>query len=164
MIYIGIDPGFGCTGVCGLSLDGSQVLGVAAFSAEKDGPVEVRAVRLARRVFYYAHNLAEGDAVFCVEENITAGHGNASTTMMQRELVGILCAKAVEHGWQVKRVYPVTAKKALTGSGKADKDAMVPAAVEKYGVPSSGMPKAKREAIADAIGVALAGISKGADQ
>lgn len=164
MIYIGVDPGFTCTGVCGMSPGGGQVLGVAAFSAEKDGPVESRAIRLARHVFYYAYNLACGDAVFCIEENITAGHGNAATTMMQRELVGILCGMAVEHGWQVKRVYPVTAKKALTGSGKADKGAMVPAAVEKYGVPSAGMPKAKREAIADAIGVALAGVAKGAEE
>jgi Holliday junction resolvasome RuvABC endonuclease subunit len=114
VIYIGVDPGFTCTGVVGMQdgISGNEVLGAAAFSAEHDGTVEVRAVRLARRVFYYAYNLSGGEAVFCIEENITAGHGNAATTMMQRELVGILCAMAVEHGWQVKRIYPVTAKKA----------------------------------------------------
>jgi crossover junction endodeoxyribonuclease RuvC len=163
--YIGIDPGFTCTGVVGVerSAPFSKITGVAAFSADKDGAVEVRAVRLARRVFYYAYGLTGGaDAILCIEENISAGHGNAATAMMQRELVGILCGMAVEHGWRVKRVYPVTAKKALTDNGRADKDEMVAAARKQFGVPGAGMPKPKAEAIADAIGVALAGIAKGA--
>lgn len=182
MIVLGIDPGFTYTGVVGLTEDGGELVGAMAFPSEKGVSTEVRAVRLARDAFYHAWGLQRGHggvAAFCIEENVSAGHGNSATTMMQRELIGILCAMAVEHGWPVKRINNGTAKKVLTGNGHAHKPEMVAAARAKFGVPSwrymgagcgerrpDGQPAMdeRAEAIADAIGVALAGVVKGADK
>ena len=56
-------------------------------------------------------------------------------------------------------VAPTSCKKALTGSGKASKDEMVDALRDYPGSPL-GLTKANREAIADALGAALAGADK----
>jgi Holliday junction resolvasome RuvABC endonuclease subunit len=80
---------------------------------------------------------------------------NAHTAIDQAQLIGAIKMLAYSRDIPVFGISNTTAKKALTGSGRADKAEMVAAAQGIAG--EIGGTKVQREAVADAIGIALAG-------
>jgi len=80
------------------------------------------------------------------------------TDKSQDRIIGRFQA-ITEHMFDIAviEVTPQHAKIALTGRGNADKGEMIAAAVQSYGVPKPDDFQYVKEAVADAIGVALAG-------
>lgn len=87
--------------------------------------------------------------------------GGFAAALTQREMIGVIAAYAHKYGADVIRVSPASAKKALTGSGKAKKPDMVLAAKDVCTATIDGLGSvAKREAVADSMGIAMAGMVK----
>ena len=112
------------------------------------------------------------DGVVCGLENNHVTKGRSyQTALNQRELIGCIGSQVFTAGVDVVRIAPTSAKLALTGSGKADKkepvtlaDGSVVRPMYEYMYEYPGAPErltvAKREAVADALGVAIAGVEK----
>lgn len=154
-VIIGCDPG----------------LTMTAFALIHDGRGRVKlaghafAVHDIKEIFRVATNTFNSPgwgnaALFAIEENIGAAHGNIKTALKQREVIGVCKLAAMMSGLTVVEVYPKSAKLALTGSGNADKDEMVAAAGRIVDGFPGGLTVAKSEALADACGIALAGLRK----
>jgi crossover junction endodeoxyribonuclease RuvC len=157
---VGVDPGFGCTGLAILDVGG---IGVARWYRGDEGETDgERMSRLSMRVLCKAFAMTEvgkNRVLFAIEDNHFTGGRSAQTALKQRELIGVLKAEAWRYGFQVVSVAASSAKKAMTGSGNADKDAVRAAAREVDGYPI-GLPKYADEAVSDAVAVAMAGIEK----
>ena len=95
-----------------------------------------------------ARNLALGSVILAGIENQWVGP-NPRVGLLLSKQFGVIFAALAEFGIYSIKIEPTQAKKALTGSGKADKAAMVKAA--QY----IGM-ECENDNVADAIGVALA--------
>lgn len=154
MKYFGIDPSLSATGVT--LLDGDKVKQSMCIKSKPktkhgdDIPIEYRIEKIIHEMKWYF----SVSHVLCIEENILNKKFMNVSTLYQSQLIGAIIHHAMQRSCQVVRVKPKQAKKALTGIGNADKTAMITASqafVKKTGV------KYKDEAIADAIGVALAG-------
>ena len=97
----------------------------------------------------------KGEApIICIE----GPRGQWETTTALREFVGMLKERFNEWGWETVEVTATAAKKALTGDGNADKDDMVEAANKMIWL--MDLTKKQQEAVADAIGIGLAGADK----
>ncbi len=77
---------------------------------------------------------------------------NAGTTIKLAELVGAYRALCCLSGYAVQEIVPAQAKAALAGIGNASKAQMIDAARLRYGL-------ALPSHVADAIGIALAGVT-----
>lgn len=77
---------------------------------------------------------------------------NAGTTIKLAELVGAYRALCCLSGYAVQEIVPAQAKAALAGVGNASKTQMIDAARLRYGL-------ALPSHVADAIGIALAGVT-----
>ena len=97
--------------------------------------------------------------LFAIENCFVGAGGNGA--LKQSELIGVQAMCAHRYMLPVVRVQPTQTKKALTGRGKAKKDEdMVPHAIKLYPSVAEIKYKYQREAVADAIGVAIAGADK----
>ena len=92
--------------------------------------------------------------IICIE----GPRGQWETTTTLREFVGTLKERFNAWGWETVEVTATSAKKALTGSGSAKKDDMVEAANKMIWM--MDLTKKQQEAVADAIGIGLAGLAK----
>lgn len=163
---IGVDPGFGCTGVVALTGNtGGEVLLIGAEAIVVNRGYRTQEERMSMIISEVIDFLDEDIAVdiptsaFVIEDNHITGGRSAQTALKQRELIGALALGAWSRGANIVRVSAKSAKKALTGSGNSDKDAVVEVAREFDGFPENET-KAKEQAIADALAVAMAGIEK----
>ena len=159
---VGVDPGYGCTGLVVLGPGGTGIDLIIGRAYTSDSKLcrEERTHRLMLDVITKAYSVTlpckDRPVLLAIEDNHFTGGKSAQNALLQRELIGHMAASAWQYGFEVARVAPTTAKKALTGSGKADKLAMVAAATVVPGCPS-GLARARIEAVADALGIALAG-------
>jgi crossover junction endodeoxyribonuclease RuvC len=154
MIIIGIDPGLTMTGVAVYDTRTQSFIDVYAVGGPTGMKVEGKCEYIRGHVLAYVDQYVHKGAIFAIEENhATHGHSMQSA-FKQRELIGVMAERALGLGMEVVRVAPTSAKKALTGSGKADKRDMSMAAMELLDI--SDLTKKSREAVADAMGIALA--------
>ena len=117
----------------------------------------------ARAIYRQAVDLAiaHGDAPIAVEMPFGNRTGNLGSYGAQMLLVGGLLALLTDAGYAHVRVTPQEAKLALTGDHYAKKPAVVAAACALLGAQLLGhYRKLEREAMADAIAVALSGAAK----
>jgi Holliday junction resolvasome RuvABC endonuclease subunit len=121
-------------------------------------------VRAALNALYYLSQVLtdEGrslDEVVWVLEKPYFNRKNPKTYGNHLSVVMIMVAAIMGRGHKFFLVDPNQAKMALTNKGGADKDAMVQAAEKQYKPTGfKSLTKPKREAVADAIGVTLAGV------
>lgn len=152
MIVIGVDPGLTCTGCAVLS--GEKVLEVRAFKGMSGPSLEERCWSIAHGLLEWTKVYWQSGTVLAIENNHVTGGRSVQTAMRQRELIGVIAAMASAQGLEVRRVAPATAKKSLTGSGKAGKEDMVEAANKILWL--GDLTVESQRAVADAIGIALA--------
>ena len=95
---------------------------------------------------------------------IEAPFGTNFSTHGLREMVGMLKDRFVQWGWDVVEVPAASAKKALSDKGNAKKDEMVAAAAEVWPEIYNVGNQKQQEAVADAIGIAMAGEEKWEDK
>jgi len=152
--FIGIDPSLSETGVVLLEKGrASQPKCIKMKPKNKHGeliPLEERIDRIIEDLKWY---LTVGDIV-CIEENIINPKFINQSALQQAQLIGAICFMARKRECQIVRIKPKQGKKALAGIGNADKTAMVDASRKYFA--STGI-KYRDEAMADALGTALAG-------
>jgi len=156
-IVIGVDPSLNCTGV--VIVDRFGVVAQTTISSDSSRTVEdrVHQIDICLTAHLINTKVEAWNSIMCVEMNhVTAGR-SAQSALHQRELIGVICHGYGKIGTHVVRVAPTTAKKALTGSGKATKEMMVEQALLYPGFRDMGAIY-KNQATADALGVALAGM------
>ena len=158
---IGNDPGT----LSGLSI--FDRFGLVSAGVTKAQPstfkLEQRAVGLAYALMDEVHQVCGGSKIlFAIEYNVVYSVQRAGAALTQRELIGVIAAYAHKYGYDVERVSPTAAKLALTGNGKAKKTPdMVDAAKDVCKLTMDGFSSnAKREAVADSIGIAFAGMKQ----
>lgn len=157
---VGVDPG-SVTGVSIFDRFGLQETSYHVALPAKDG-MEKRTLGMA----YSVINISmQGPPLWApglmVIENNYVHFGRSKPALEQREIIAVIAAYAHKYGFTVLRVAPKEVKASLAGSGDAKKPAMVAAArLEFPGVIEELSSNAKREAVADSIGIALAGIKK----
>jgi len=83
--------------------------------------------------------------------------GGLKTHKSQDRIIGRIEQILEMGGFQVIEVNVQAVKRALSGKANADKADMIDAARRLYGVPEMGAKQVEAEAVADAIGVAMAG-------
>lgn len=152
---IGIDPGFGRTGVVVLNED-NKVVNYATFSSNyPSAETHHRVEALAEEVAVFLMGYPSDKCVISIERPVY--NKNASAFEKQwRFFQGLLTRLApVMPEALCCEVDNGTAKKALTGNGKADKLEMV--ACSEFAIP--GMKDKDSEALADAQGIALAAVT-----
>ena len=154
MKYIGVDPSLNATGAVllnGAKIQQPKCIKVKAKTKHGD------AIQLEHRFEAIIHEMkwyfSVGD-VLCIEENVLNKKFVNISTLHQAQLIGAIIHHAVTKGLEVVRVKPKQGKKSLAGIGNADKTAMVTAS--RAYVTQTGVDY-KDKAIADAIGIALAG-------
>lgn len=147
----GIDPGYGMTGMVLVDHLG-ELVAYAAFGRRPGEHEAKRAVLHANDVIDVVRGWIDMSGRLRVGIETPVYTQNPATFAKQwrlvQEIEGFLMGMDVE----LVEVGPTTSKRVLTGSGLADKAAMV-AASPFAGLP---MPEDKREALADAWGHALA--------
>ena len=162
---IGVDPGWGCTGVACLlwddRLDDWRVDWAQGYKGDVGSTNEERMSILIGHIKNHLINTVGWgkDILFGIEENHITGGRSAQTALKQRELIGVLKYEAHQCNYQVMPVAASSAKKALVGSGNASKEDMVDWASAVPGFPKGG-PKYAAEAMSDAVAVALAAVIK----
>ena len=159
MNIIGIDPGLGCTGCAVYDTTTDRILDVRAFAGLTGMPVEGRIKGIVEGLFSWAGPYLEmPNTLVAIEDNHFTSGRSAQSAMKQREVIGALGYRAACQGMPVVRVAPTSAKKALTGSGKASKEDMVEKINEKMWI--MDLNQKSQEAIADAYGVCLAAVKE----
>ncbi len=160
-----------------VGIDPSKLTGLAVVRRTEDGRFRVMNLRTldvpdtwdgapgsAIRIFQEAIALAEfaeGQVAVALEMPFGNRTGNLGSYGAQMLLVGGLLALLTDAGYAHVRVTPQEAKLALTGDHYAKKPAVVAAACALLGAQLLGRHrKLEREAMADAIAVALSGAAK----
>jgi len=177
MLAIGVDPGYGETGMVAV-LDGVLVRSTSFALPATMGPTIVRTNALAATVAgiceqWISEFPEEPDVLIALETPIMSRTRNTKIFGVQCgyvaavanalwEMVQQLQETDLYDGQVVKfvEVGPSKPKKALTGKGSAKKDEMVEEG-RKYFPPDADFHNkgdATREALADALGIALAGL------
>ena len=154
-VVVGIDPSRTACGV--VALDGFGVKGGDVFRTKAGQRHETRVNEIARAAagFVYDH-VEHSSSVIFIEANFVGP--NPQGDLLNRELIGALRLDLWRAGHQIHMVNNKAGKKALTGSGKASKVQMVEAALKFPGFASKvDGPKYYLEAVADSLGVLLAG-------
>lgn len=158
--YLGVDPGIAQTGYA--LLEGERVLmyGSWRFAPREGSPEERRRAycealhRLLRDLHGGPENVVVVLEMQFVDGSMpgAAGQGRAQAALGLALLRGALERTARELGAEVVHVAPQTAKRALTGSGRADKRGMVAMARHRLGLPL----RRDEHHVADAAALALA--------
>jgi Holliday junction resolvasome RuvABC endonuclease subunit len=156
MRILGIDPAIGAKGAAPVGLaiidTGARALDVCStlrFCA--DDTTQQRLQAIAREMQRMIVQHPRIDIVAIEDAHYTR---NVQTTKELSYVVGAALLAAGDIPALV--VQPTAGKLALTGVGRADKAQMVLLAQGAWGLPE-GLRRAEREAVADAIGAALAG-------
>lgn len=154
MIIIGIDPGLTLTGAAAYDATKGTFLDVYTAKGLSGTSLEARMQCITEHVIAYMDQYVHNSTVFAIENNhVTAGR-SAQTALKQRELIGVMAARAHGLGMEVVRIAPATGKKALTGAGNSSKEEMVRHAVTYVNI--DDLNQDAKKAVADAMGVCLA--------
>ena len=162
-IIVGVDPGTVHAGLVKLVLPKGKDTRIAydptTFNAEPRWKgTEVSIINIAMRIIEEAANgIHPYEVILAIEENFV-GKDRAKSALKLRELIGITIGLAAYSGMHIIRVANTSAKLALTGSGGADKDDMVASAEPWFYDTWVNRPKYAKQAEADALGIALAGL------
>jgi crossover junction endodeoxyribonuclease RuvC len=119
MLILGLDPGLGCTGWGVIEAQGNRLAHVANGQCRTDA--KELAVRLAR----LHEQLAE---MICIHAPQSAGveevfvNENPQSTLKLGQARGVVLLAAAQAGLQVGEYAPRLVKKALVGTGAADKN------------------------------------------
>jgi crossover junction endodeoxyribonuclease RuvC len=147
MLIIGLDPGLGCTGWGVIAAEGNRLSHVANGQVRTDPklPLPARLVRLeeelGRVIEAHAPAAAACEEVFLNE--------NPQSTLKLGQARGVILLAAAKRGLEVGEYAPRLVKKALVGTGGAEK-AQVHAMVQRL-LPSAQIAGADA---ADALAVA----------
>ena len=148
MLIIGLDPGLGCTGWGVIAAEGNRLSHVANGQVRTDPklPLPARLVRLeeelGRVIEAHAPAAAACEEVFLNE--------NPQSTLKLGQARGVILLAAAKRGLEVGEYAPRLVKKALVGTGGAEK-AQVHAMVQRL-LPSAQIAGADA---ADALAVAI---------
>jgi len=157
LVAAGVDPGLAKCGYC--LLRGETLLAVGVIRTKKsDGPEEARIRAIIDALREVIDLCPEEVTLLAVEtQHAQSGatlseiRGKASRAMSVAAVRGAVIEVAYSLGIRVCEVSPQEGKRALTGSGKADKQQMMAMALARFG------EKLASDA-ADACGIALAGM------
>jgi len=157
---IGCDPGT-ITGLSIFDKFGLVESGVT-ITLPSTHPLEARTIALAYAIHDQIHEVCgDQQTLFAIEYNVIYNAARAGAALTQREFIAVLAMYAHKYGADVCRVSPTAAKLALTGTGKAKKADMIFAARDVDAGAIDGLSTIKkREAVADSIGIALAGMKQ----
>ena len=150
---MGVDPSITMTGWADVTeLGDSYVIErIKTYgTSTKDGSLESRIDSIQYNGL--DHYAGEG---FAIETNYANGR---QAELNNAQLIGVLVQERFGHNF-IHRIAPTSAKKALTGSGKASKEDMVAAASKLPGWVDQGSKK-RNEAVADAVGVAICALKE----
>lgn len=158
MIVLGIDPGLTRQNPTGLAILDDRLFLVDCHSISPKGDgwqqvVGMIAVNIAR---FLGSWVKDDPLIACnilISYELPHVATNPQATIKLAHICGIIVANAMQYGFPVIGIQPSEAKKALTGKGNASKDEMIAAAQQQFGL---SLPKD----IADACGIALAGLAK----
>lgn len=170
MIVFGIDPALGVTGLVKAKFTAGSLKGATGGVIKLDPDLEdSRLVELRQKITDYINPTGEPGTdlwdihafVVGVEENVLyPGFKSPRSALKQREAVAIAIEAALSVGALVERISPAEAKKALTGNGAAKKPQMIEAAMKVAPKIEWSGPLYWREAVADALGIAMAACQK----
>ena len=148
MLIIGLDPGLGCTGWGVIAADGNRLSHVANGQVRTDPKQDLpaRLVRLEEELGRVID--AHGPAEAAVEEVFL--NENPQSTLKLGQARGVVLLAAARRGLQVGEYAPRLVKKAVVGTGAAEK-VQVPAMVQRL---LPGVKLAGADA-ADALAVAI---------
>ena len=149
MIILGIDPGLATVGygVIDKTADGLKALDYGVVSTPADEPVPVRLAMIAEGV----EKLIKTHKPDCVVVEELFFNTNITTAIKVAEARGVILYRAVLECCKLFEYTPLQIKKALTGSGRAEKKQiqfMVRAILKLTSVP-------KPDDAADALAVAI---------
>ena len=148
----GVDPSITMTGWADVvDSDGEyEIVELGAAGTKSGRPLEWRIDDIVQAVAPIV------DGRFAIETNFANGR---QAELNNAQLIGVLIDYARHGGSDICRIAPTSAKKALTGSGKASKEDMVAAASKLPGWVDQGSKK-RNEAVADAVGVAICALKE----
>jgi len=164
MIITGIDPGLTCTGIAVIETDIDLLRSTLILTKPKDVDDFATIINAMSMPIGSTTNkrLNMSDPtdriVVAIEEPVLGKGSNARSLIKQAMLIGAIITS---YSPVIKTIFVhnKTAKKFFTGNGNATKDEMVEAAVKRYGEAFHQGPKYQREAVADAIAIALTAAS-----
>lgn len=154
MIVLGIDPGLTRQNPTGLALlnDSGKLLSSETFApARSKMPWQNFLYVLADEILEFVWS--EKDRIDLIAYELPHVAINAQSAIKLAHVCGMVITSASRYEIPVIGVQPSEAKKALTGKGNASKDLMIFEAQQQFGL---SLPKD----IADACGIALAGLAK----
>lgn len=152
----GIDPSLTATGIVVMNRIGFGRHAITWLDVVRTDPSEGPG-RLSKLRGAVVASLAGEPGVCGVECNYAHDGRSIQTALQCREAVAVCIEAAASLGWRVVRVAPTEAKKALgLRGGRSDKPQMVDPAARLFPHTFRSLKfKYQREAIADAIGVAM---------
>jgi len=119
MLIIGLDPGLGCTGWGVIAADGNRLSHVANGQVRTD-PKQDLPARLVRLEEELGHVIdAHGPAEAAVEEVFL--NANPQSTLKLGQARGVVLLAAARRGLKVGEYAPRLVKKAVVGTGGAEK-------------------------------------------
>lgn len=158
MLVFGIDTGSLRCGYAVLGMDGHAPLallecGVFAAPANDNAGNRIRIIADDFRDLMDQYGGGPGDVCAIESAYIPGGHRQGVETLAEAR--GVLSYVARTRGLSVVTVAPSTVKKAVTGSGRADKDGVAEVVRMRFGLKKALDPNAS-----DAVGVALSAVAK----
>jgi crossover junction endodeoxyribonuclease RuvC len=150
VITFGIDPGSRRTGWGAIRAEGSRLLllGCGLIEADEESPLPSR-LGIVARGLREALLEQRPDAIY-IESMFH--HQNAKTAFVLAHARGVALLVAGEQGCPVRELSPAEVKKAVTGSGRAEKGQ-----VQEMVKVLLGMERRAQADTADALAVAIAG-------
>ncbi len=119
MIILGLDPGLGCTGWGVIRAEGNRLSHVANGQVRTDAKLDL-AVRLVRLHEQLAEMIrAQTPGAAAVEEVFV--NDNPQSTLKLGQARGVVLLAAAQAGLEVGEYAPRLVKKAVVGTGAADK-------------------------------------------
>jgi len=163
-VVVGIDPGLACVGVAAVTFPKGEPIWFEALVEPKDvkaKDMNHRALQVADRVrdTIRKHGGMEHVSIFMEDAAYNAQYQSEALASVRQAIYQLMIADLV-----VRPVSIQKGKAALVGSGRATKDQMVAmaksvASESVYLRYFGNATKERREAMADALGIALAGVS-----
>jgi len=145
-LVLGIDPGSSRTGVGIVARDGTRYRLVHQEVIRVEGDMADRLVRIRARL---AELLAEHRPQFAAMEDVFFGHSVPSVVKLAQAR-GVALVTLAEAGLTIASYPPAVVKRAVTGSGRADKPQVARMVTVILGLPAPPAADA-----ADALAVAL---------
>jgi len=148
MLIIGLDPGLGCTGWGVIAAEGNRLSHIANGQVRTDSsvplPARLAALHDALNALFATHH----PAAAAVEEVFV--NMNPQSTLKLGQARGVILLAAARHGLEVGEYAPRLVKKAVVGTGGAEK-------VQVHAMVARLLPGAKIAGAdaADALAVAI---------